>query len=48
MHVYIKIEDVTLLSKNGSKNCEKKVPKKRQVQEIIKINKKSTKQAKKK
>jgi hypothetical protein len=24
MHVYIKIGDITLLSKNGSKNCEKR------------------------
>ena len=48
MHVYIKIGGIILLSKNGSKNCEKKVPKRGKSKRSIKPAKIGTKQDKKK
>jgi hypothetical protein len=43
MHVYIKIEDIVLLSKNGSKNYEKKEPKRGKFNRPLKLTKISTK-----
>jgi hypothetical protein len=42
MHVYIKIGDITLLSKNRSKNCEKKGSKRSKFNKPIKLTKIST------
>ena len=47
MHVYIKIGHITLLSKNGAKNCEKKGSKRGKFKISLKLIKISTKQDKK-
>jgi hypothetical protein len=43
MHVYIKIGAIILLLKNGSKNCEKKGPKRGKFNRPLKLTKISTK-----
>ena len=48
MPVYIKIGGFALWSKNGSKNCEKKGPKRGKFKRSLKLIKISTKQVKKK